>query len=89
MALGAQRGDVVWAVLRDGAEMTLPGVGIGVIVALALTRLMSSMLFGVKPTDVVTFAAVAGLLCAIALLACYLPARRAAALDPVQALRSE
>ena len=89
MALGAQRGDVVRAVLRDGAGMTLPGVGIGVVVALALTRLMSSMLFGVKPTDVVTFASVAGILCAIALLACYVPARRAAKLDPMQALRSE
>jgi predicted permease len=89
MALGAQRGDVVRAVLRDGFSMTLPGVGIGVVVALALTRLMSSMLFGVQPTDALTFASVAGLLCAIALLACYLPARRAAALDPIQALRSE
>ncbi len=89
MALGAQRGDVVRAVLRDGAAMTLPGVGIGVVVALALTRLMASMLFGVKPTDGVTFASVAALLCAIAFLACYLPARRAAKLDPVQALRSE
>ena len=89
MALGAQRGDVVRAVLRDGAGMTLPGVGIGVIVALALTRLMSSMLFGVKPTDLVTFASVPAVLCAIALLACYLPARRAAKLDPMQALRSE
>ena len=69
--------------------MTLPGVGIGVVVALGLTRLMASLLFGVKPTDVVTFASVAALLCAIALLACYLPARRAAKLDPVQALRSE
>ncbi len=89
MALGAQRGDVVRAVLRDGAAMTLPGIGIGVVVALALTRLMSSMLFGVKPTDVVTFVSVAGILCAIALLACYMPARRAAKLDPMQALRSE
>jgi len=89
MALGAQRGDVVRAVLRDGAGMTLPGVGIGVVLALALTRLMSSMLFGVKPSDVVTFASVAGILCAIALLACYVPARRAAKLDPMQALRSE
>ena len=89
MALGAQRGDVVRAVLRDGAGMTLPGVGIGVVLALGLTRLMSSMLFGVKPTDVVTFASVAGILCAIALLACYVPARRAAKLDPMQALRSE
>jgi ABC-type antimicrobial peptide transport system permease subunit len=89
MALGAQKGDVVWAVLRDGAEMTLPGVGIGLVVALGLTRLMSAMLFGVKPTDVITFASVPMLLCVVALLACYVPARRAAKLDPMQALRSE
>ncbi|MFZ0311291.1 MAG: ABC transporter permease [Candidatus Korobacteraceae bacterium] len=89
MALGAQKGDVVWAVLRDGAGMTLPGVGIGLVVALGLTRLMSAMLFGVKPTDVITFASVAMLLCVVALLACYLPARRAAKLDPMQALRAE
>ena len=89
MALGAQKGDVVRAVLRDGAGMTLPGIAIGLVLALGLTRLMSAMLFGVKPTDLLTFVSVAALLCAVALLACYLPARRAAALDPVQALRAE
>ncbi len=89
MALGAQKSDVVRTVLRDGAGMTLPGIGIGLALALGLTRLMSAMLFGVRPTDVVTFASVAVLLCAVALLACYLPARRAAALDPMQALRAE
>ncbi len=89
MALGAQRGDVMRTVLRDGAGMTLPGVGIGLVAALGLTRLMSAMLFGVKPTDVLTFASVAALLCLVALLACYLPARRAAKLDPMQALRSD
>lgn len=89
MALGAQKGDVVRTVLRDGAGMTLPGVGIGLLAALGLTRLMSAMLFGVQPTDVITFASVAVLLCLVALLACYVPARRAAALDPMQALRAE
>lgn len=89
MALGAQKGDVVRAVLSDGARMTLPGIGIGLVVALALTRLMSAMLFGVTPTDVVTFASVPLVLCLVAMLACYLPARRAARLDPMQALRAE
>jgi len=89
MALGAQKGDVVRAVLRDGVGMTLPGVGMGLAVALGLTRLMSAMLFGVQPTDVITFASVAVLLCVVALLACYVPARRAAQLDPMQALRAE
>jgi len=89
MALGAGKGDVKLAVLRDGASMTLPGIGIGVMAALGLARLMSSLLFGVRPTDVVTFVSVAAVLMLVALLACYLPARRAASLDPMQALRTE
>lgn len=89
MALGAQRGDVLLAFLRNGARMTLIGVVAGGAAAFTLTRLMSSMLFGVKPTDPLTFGVVALLLCGIALLACYIPARRAASVDPMQALRSE
>jgi predicted permease len=89
MALGAQKGDVMRAVLRDGAGMTLPGIGIGLVVALVLSRLMAAMLFGITPTDIVTFASVPFILCVVALLACYLPARRAAKLDPMQALRAE
>ncbi len=89
MALGAQRGDVLRSILRDGARMTLIGIAAGGVAAFALARLMSSMLFGVKPTDPLTFGGVALLLCVIALLACYIPARRAASVDPMQALRSE
>ncbi len=89
MALGAGKGDVKLAVLRDGASMTLPGIGMGILIALAWARLMSSMLFGVQPTDVLTFASVAVILMLVALVACYLPARRAAGLDPMQALRQE
>jgi predicted permease len=89
MALGAQRSDVLRAVLRDGARLTLLGVGIGAAAAVFLTQLMRSMLFGVRPTDPLTFTAVGLILCAVALLACYIPAHRAASTDPMQALRSE
>lgn len=89
MALGAQKSDVLRTVLRDGARLTLLGVGIGAAAAVFLTRLMQSMLFGVKPTDPLTFTAVGLILCAVALLACYIPAHRAASTDPMQALRSE
>ncbi len=89
MALGARRLDVLRMVLQDGARMTLAGTAIGVVAALGLTRQMASMLFGVKPTDPLTFGLVAVVLCGIALLAGYLPARRAAKLDPMVALRYE
>ena len=89
MALGAQRFDVLRLVLNDGARMTLVGLGIGVIAALGLTRLLSHMLFGINPTDPVTFFGVAMLLCTIALLACYVPAHRAMRVDPTVALRYE
>lgn len=89
MALGAQRFHVLRLVLNDGARMTLVGLGIGVIAALGLTRLLSHMLFGIKPTDPLTFFAVAMLLCMIALLACYVPAHRAMRVDPTVALRYE
>ncbi len=89
MALGAQRLHVLRMVLKDGVRMTLIGIGIGMAAALGLTRLMSNMLFGVKPTDPLTFACVAMLLCVIAMLACYVPARRATKVDPMIALRHE
>jgi ABC-type antimicrobial peptide transport system permease subunit len=89
MALGAQRGDVLRTFLREGVRLTLIGIAAGGAAALVLARLMTSILFGVKATDPLTFGGVALLLCAIALLACYIPARRAASVDPMQALRSE
>lgn len=89
IALGAARLDVLRMILMDGARMTLGGVAIGVAASLGLTHLMSGMLFGVKPTDPVTFVLVVVTLCCIALLACYLPARRAMRVDPALTLRNE
>ena len=89
MALGAQKFDVLRMVLKDGARMTLTGIVLGVIGALALTRLMGTMLYGVRPTDPLTFVSVAALLGAIAMLACYVPARRAMKVDPMEALRHQ
>jgi putative ABC transport system permease protein len=89
MALGAQPARVLALVLRQGLLLTLAGVGLGLAGALALTRLMSSLLYGVEATDPVTFAAIALLLTLVSLLACYLPARRATRIDPLTALRHE
>jgi predicted permease len=89
MALGAGRLQVLRMILADGARMTLAGIGIGVVAALGLTRLISGMLFGVKPTDVLTFTLVSLTVCAIAILACCVPARRAMKIDPMAALRNE
>jgi predicted permease len=89
MALGARRGQVFQLMLRQGARMALAGLGIGVAAAFGLTRLMTSLLYGVKPTDALTFAVAACLLCAIALAACCIPARRATRVDPMLALRCE
>jgi putative ABC transport system permease protein len=89
MALGAQPLHVFGMVLNEGLRMTVAGVVLGLLGAFAITRVMASLLFGVRPTDPLTFAAVALLLSAIALLACFVPARRAAKVDPMVALRYE
>ncbi len=88
-ALGAQRRDVLRLVMRDGAKIALFGIAFGIVGALALTRLMASLLFAVKPTDPATFVGVAMLLALVALAACYIPARRAMRVDPMVALRYE
>jgi predicted permease len=89
LALGAQRGDVLQMVLRQGTKLALLGVAIGICAGLALTQSMRNLLFGVTAYDPLTFAAVALLLIFVALLACYVPARRAMLVDPIVALRYE
>jgi predicted permease len=89
LALGAQGGDVLQMVVGQGAKLALAGVAIGIGVAMGLTPLMTSLLFGVSAHDPRTFAAVGGLLILVALLACYIPARRATLVDPMVALRYE
>jgi putative ABC transport system permease protein len=89
IALGAQMKDVLRMVVKQGMTLAIVGIAIGVIVAIAVTRLMKSLLYGVTATDPTTFAIIALLLSGVALLACYLPARRAARVDPMIALRCE
>jgi len=89
MALGAERRDLLGLVIRQGARLALIGVFAGLGGALALTRYLSSMLYGIKPTDPLTLLAVSLLLAAVALLASYIPARRATNVDPIVALRYE
>ncbi len=89
LALGAQQHEVRRMFLRHGLALTGVGIAIGLVAALAVTQLMSSLLFGIEPTDIVTYAAAIGVILSAAALASYLPARRAAAIDPVEALSSE
>ncbi len=87
MALGADRADVARLVLRDGMRLALLGVAIGIVGAVGLTRLMGKMLYGVSPTDPLTFLSISLLLLLVAMAACYIPARRAMRVEPVVALR--
>jgi len=89
MALGAVRRDVLALVVRQGFGLAAVGLAVGVAGALALTRVLRSLLFSVSATDPAVFASIVGLLALVALVACYLPARRAAHVDPMVALRHE
>jgi putative ABC transport system permease protein len=89
MVLGAQGSDVLGLVMKQGAGMVAIGIAVGLATAFALTRLMASLLFGVTATDLPTFASVTVILFGVALAACYIPARRATRVDPIQTLRYE
>jgi len=89
MALGANAGDTLRAILREGLIVTSVGAGVGLVLSLAVGKVLSSFLYQVSGTDPVVFTISAVMLAAISLLACYLPARRAARVDPMVALRYE
>jgi ABC-type antimicrobial peptide transport system permease subunit len=89
MALGAARTRVVTTILSQGLLLTTIGLMSGLAIALSLNRLLASLLFGVQPTDTVTFTAVIAIMTSVAVVACWLPARRASRIDPMEALRHE
>jgi ABC-type antimicrobial peptide transport system permease subunit len=89
LALGAERKQVFRLVLTQGLQLALIGISIGLLVSVLLTRFLKNLLFGVTATDALTFSGVAVLLCAVALLACFIPAYRATQVDPMRALRYE
>ncbi|MFY9222103.1 MAG: ABC transporter permease, partial [Blastocatellia bacterium] len=88
MALGATQSDILWLVLKQGITLVIVGLSIGIVVAIAVTRLMTSLLFAVEPTDPITFLSVSLLLIVFASLACFIPARRAALIDPMRVLKN-
>src|SRR6201993_1056771 len=87
LALGADQSSVVWLVVGSGTRLALFGIGAGTAVALALTRMMTDLLYGVRPADPATFTVVTIVLVSTSILACYIPARRAMRVDPIVALR--
>jgi ABC-type antimicrobial peptide transport system permease subunit len=89
MALGAQRADILKLVLRDGLALTLIGCAVGLTAAVGVTRFLTFLLYGISPLDPLTFVAIPALLAGVALLACWIPARRASRVDPMVALRYE
>jgi putative ABC transport system permease protein len=89
LALGAQRGDLMRLVMTQGARLAIPGALAGVVLALALGRVLEGLIYNVRPDDPATFFAVSGIVLTVAFAASWLPARRAAKVDPMQALRAE
>jgi ABC-type antimicrobial peptide transport system permease subunit len=89
MALGAGRGNLLSLVISQGLKLALIGLGVGLLGAIALTRLMGALLYEIKPNDPLTYLIVSLVLMGVALMACWLPARRATRVDPMMALRSE
>jgi ABC-type antimicrobial peptide transport system permease subunit len=89
LALGAQPRNILRLIVGQGMLLALCGIGVGLLAAFGLTRVLASLLFGVTPTDAMTFIATPLLLAVVAMLACYLPARRATKVDPLVAMRHE
>jgi ABC-type antimicrobial peptide transport system permease subunit len=89
MALGAVPREILWLVLKQGMTLALTGLVVGIVATFGVTRFLSSMLFGITPSDPATFLMVSVLLTLVATLACAIPARRATKIDPIEALRCE